>query len=143
MNNSTTYSRTMFGLTEINADVVNTGTLTATTIQAPTFKTNLVQSINSGNDLTLESLGASEVYIRSNGTNIASFDTSNNLITLNARVTQLRSDNSVTYGPNCCLAPTHSCKLSGKTVVVWNPGKGVSLFNVSPSAFISTLQFII
>lgn len=111
MNAITTYSRSMFGLTEINADVVNTGTLNATTIQAPTFKTNLVQSINSGNDLTLESLGASEVYIRSNGTNIGVFDTSNNLITLNARVTQLRSDNSVTYGPNCCLAPTGTTQL--------------------------------
>ena len=111
MNKTTTYSRSMWGLTEINADVVNTGTLNATTIQAPTFKTNLVQSINSGNDLTLESLGASEVYIRSNGTNIGVFDTSNNLITLNARVTQLRSDNSVTYGPNCCLAPTGTTQL--------------------------------
>lgn len=111
MNSTTTYSRSMFGLTEINADVVNTGTLNATTIQAPTFKTNLVQSINSGDDLTLESLGASEVYIRSNGTNIASFDRANNLITFNNRVTQLRSDNSVTYGPNCCLAPTGTTQL--------------------------------
>lgn len=106
MNATTTYSRSMFGLTEINADVVNTGTLNATIIQAPTFKTNLVQSINSGNDLTLESLGASEVYIRSNGTNIGVFDRANNLITFNARVTQVRSDNAVSYGPNCCLAPT-------------------------------------
>lgn len=106
MNSTTTYSRSMFGLTEINADVVNTGTLNATIIQAPTFKTNLVQSINSGNDLTLESLGASEVYIKSNGTNIAVFDRANNLITFNARVSQVRSDNAVSFGPNACLAPT-------------------------------------
>ena len=39
------------------------------------------------------------------------FDSANNLITFNARVTQVRSDNSVTYGPNCCLAPTGTTQL--------------------------------
>lgn len=122
MNNTTTYSRSMFGLTEINADVVNTGTLNATIIQAPTFKTNLVQSINSSNDLTLESLGASEVYIKSNGTNIGVFDTANNLITLNARVSQVRSDTAVSYGPNACLAPTYVAGTSGLNLTAMGSG---------------------
>lgn len=122
MNNSTTYSRTMFGLTEINADTINTNNLNATVIQAPTFKTNLVQSINSGNDLTLEALGPGEVYIKSNGTNIGVFDTSNNLITLNARVTQVRSDTAVSYGPNACLAPTYVAGTSGLNLTAMGSG---------------------
>lgn len=107
MNNTTTYSRSMFGLTEINADIINTGSLNVlTTIQAPTVKTNLVQSINPTNNLTLEALTTGQVIIRSNGANIAVFDTANNLITFNARVSQTRTDNAVSFGPGACLAPT-------------------------------------
>jgi len=101
MNNSTTYSRSMFGLTTINADEINTGSLTATTMTASTFKTNLVQSINAGDSLTLESLTTGQVIIKSNGANIAVFDTANDLITFNSRVSQLRADGCVSYGPNC------------------------------------------
>jgi hypothetical protein len=97
----------MFGLTEINADIINTGSLNVlTTIQAPTVKTNLVQSINPTNNLTLEALTTGQVIIRSNGANIAVFDTANNLITFNARVSQTRTDNAVSFGPGACLAPT-------------------------------------
>jgi hypothetical protein len=101
MNATTTYSRSLFGLTEINADTINTGTLNATIMTAPTFKTNLVQSINAGDSLTLESLTTGQVIIKSNGVNIAVFDTTNNLITFNSRVSQVRADGCVSYGPNC------------------------------------------
>ena len=103
MNSVTTFSRSLFGLTTINADEINTGTLTATTMTAPTFKTNLVQSINAGNSLTLESLTTGQVIIKSNGANIAVFDTTNNLITFNSRVSQVRADGCTSYGVNCIL----------------------------------------
>ena len=93
MNNTTTYSRSMFGLTEINADVINTGSLNvSSTIQAPTVKTNLVQSINPTNSLTLEALTTGQVIIKSNGINIAVFDGSTGTITFIRKVYQNLGD---------------------------------------------------
>lgn len=110
-NNSYNFYPRLDGLQLIEADSITTSDLTTNTLTANSFKTNLVQSINPTNSLTLEALTTGQVIIRSNGTNIAVFDTANNLITFNNRVTQLRSDNSVTYGPNCCLAPTGTTQL--------------------------------
>jgi hypothetical protein len=58
----------------IEADSITTSDLTTNTLTATSFKTNLVQSINAGNSLTLEALTTGQVLIRSNGTNIAVFD---------------------------------------------------------------------
>lgn len=127
MNNTTTYSRSMFGLTEINADVINTGTLNATIMTAPTFKTNLVQSINATNNLTLEALTTGQVIIKSNGTNIGVFDTANNLITLNARVSQVRSDSATSYGSNCVNNSV--------------PGTGTTAFGASALRNVGTTGF--
>lgn len=100
-NNSYNFYPRLDGLQLIEADSITTSDLTTNTLTANSFKTNLVQSINATNNLTLEALTTGQVIIKSNGTNIAIFDTANNLITLNARVSQVRSDSATSYGSNC------------------------------------------
>ena len=112
-NNSYNFYPRLDGLNQIEADSITTSDLSTSTLTATSFKTNLVQSINAGDTLTLEALTSGQVIIKSNGANIAVFDTANNLITLNARVTQVRSDTAVSYGPNSILAPTYVAGTSG------------------------------
>lgn len=101
--NSYNFYPRLDGLQLIEADSITTGDLTASSLTGTTFKTNLVQSINPTNNLTLEALTTGQVIIKSNGVNIAVFDTANNLITFNSRVSQVRADGCVSYGPNCVL----------------------------------------
>ena len=121
-NNSYNFYPRLDGLQLIEADSITTSDLTTNTLTANSFKTNLVQSINATNNLTLEALTTGQVIIKSNGANIAVFDTANNLITLNARVTQVRSDTAVTYGPNACLAPTYVAGTSGLNLTAMGSG---------------------
>ena len=101
--NSYNFYPRLDGLQLIEADSITTGDLTASSLTGTTFKTNLVQSINPTNNLTLEALTTGQVIIKSNGVNIAVFDTANNLITFNSRVSQVRADNCTSYGVNCIL----------------------------------------
>lgn len=107
MNKNTTFSRSMFGLTDIAADNITTNTMTTNTLtMTGPLKTNLIQSTGLAQDITIEAQGAGEVIIKSNGVNIAIFDTANNLITFNNRVSQERPDGAVSYGPNCLTSVT-------------------------------------
>jgi len=128
MNASTTFSRTMWGLTTINADVVNAGSINTSSMTSSLFKTNLVQSLANGNNLTLEGLTTGQVYLKSNGNNcvvadnalvelktggttrfsisdtiatissLATFNTATKTITLNSKVYQVLGD---TFISNC------------------------------------------
>ena len=53
-NNSYNFYPRLDGLNQIEADSITTGDLSTTTLTATSFKTNLVQSINPTNNLTLE-----------------------------------------------------------------------------------------
>lgn len=64
MNNTTTYSRSMFGLTEVNADTINANNLVLT---GP-LSVDLIQSTAAGQSLTLEALGAANLIFKTNGT---------------------------------------------------------------------------
>ena len=66
MNASTTYSRTMWGLTTINADIVNAGSINTSSMTSSLFKTNLVQSLNNGDSITIEGLTTGKVNLKSN-----------------------------------------------------------------------------
>ena len=121
-NNSYNFYPRLDGLNQIEADSILTNDLSTTTLMATSFKTNLIQSINNTNNLTLEALTSGQVIIKSNGVNIAIFDTSNNLITFNNRVSQIRSDTSVSYGPNCLLTPTYVAGTSGLLLTAFGAG---------------------
>ena len=66
MNNTTTFNRSMFGLSDVNADTVTTKNLIVT---GP-IKTNLIQSTALGQNLTLESQGNGRVILKANGVNM-------------------------------------------------------------------------
>jgi hypothetical protein len=121
-NNSYNFYPRLDGLQLIEADSITTSDLTTNTLTATSFKTNLVQSINPTNNLTLEALTTGQVIIKSNGANIAVFDTANNLITFNNRVTQIRSDTAVSYGSNCLLTPTYVAGTSGLLLTAFGSG---------------------
>ena len=106
MNNTTTYKRSMFGLTEINADIINANDL----ILSGPLQTDLIQSTVSGHNLTLEALGVANVVLRVNSIpkiNISTTDISltNTTVKLNTSTilklyneTDLNSTNIQNYG---------------------------------------------
>ena len=73
-NNSYNFYPRLDGLQLIEADSISTADLTTNTLQATLFKTNLVQSVNNTNSLTLEALTTGKVNLKANGNNIIVVD---------------------------------------------------------------------
>ena len=64
MNSTTTYKRTMFGLSEINADIINCNDLTL----SGSLKTNLITSTAAGQSLSVDALGTGSLVLKSGST---------------------------------------------------------------------------
>lgn len=63
MNNTTTYKRSMFGLTEINADTINANNL----VLSGPLKVNSITSTAAGQSLSIDALGTGTLSLKSNG----------------------------------------------------------------------------
>jgi hypothetical protein len=128
--NSFNFYPRLDGLNNIDADNISTSALTTSTLTATSFKTNLVQSINDTNNLTLEALTTGQVIIRSNGVNIAIFDSANNLITFNSKVSQVLGDFFIS---NCVfgylagsLLPSSGSLMYGNSCFGQEAGRNIS-----------------
>ncbi len=100
MNGSTTYSRSMWGLTTINADVINAGSINTSSMTSALFKTNLIQSINNGDSLTVEGLTTGKVNLKSNG---------NNCVVADNALVELRTGGTTRFSISDTIATISSC----------------------------------
>ena len=73
MNNTTTYNRSMFGLTEINADTINANNL----VLSGPLKVNTITSTAAGQSLGIDALGTGSLDLKSNS--VTNLSIKNNL----------------------------------------------------------------
>lgn len=131
MNASTTFSRTMWGLTNINADNITTSSLTTGTLTGSLFKTNLVQSVNDTDSLTLEALTTGKVNLKANGNNIVIVDDAGT----NGK-TQVNNGFNINNG-NLVFSKTSTAS----QIIDWRTDAGASLGSLFASQLSSAFVF--
>lgn len=130
MNSSTTFSRTMWGLTTGNFDVVNAGSINTNSMTSSLFKTNLVQSLNNGDSLTLEGLTTGKVNLKSNG---------NNCVVADNALVELRTGGTTRFSISDTITTISSCAVfnTATNTITFNK----KVYQVLGDAFISNCSF--
>jgi hypothetical protein len=91
MNNTTTYKRSMFGLTEINADTINANNL----VLSGPLKVNTITSTAAGQSLSIDALGTGTLSLKSNG--VTKMSASNTATDFYSNTTNIREGKSLNF----------------------------------------------